>query len=363
MSETHRLQTRVTVERCDDPIAWNRFVTEHRGTPYALWGWGDASEQYGHDRHYLVAREGGRNKAGADGEIAGVLPLVHIRSRLFGSKLVSPPYAERGSILTRSGADPAVRDALLDRTRELADALDVEFVSLRGADLGTRPEFDHERRFVTFHIPLDGGSDAVWSRMDDSRQRGIRQAQDAEIEYDVADSLSDLREFYCLNLETMRGHGTPPHSFAFYRTIWDCFFERGHLQLRLIRKDGDVINGLLDFCLGDTVYQWGVVSDYEHRSLNGGGLLHWKSMEWAADHGYRTYELGRTREGTGVYMFKKRFGGRKVWYDDYHYFPNGRAELPDPDDDRYDRLKTVWKRLPLSVTSTVGPTLRKQISL
>jgi len=65
----------------------------------------------------------------------------------------------------------------------------------------------------------------------------------------------------------------------------------------------------------------GVVSDYEYRDLNGGSLALWKSLQWAANNGYDTYDFGRTREGTGVYMFKKSFGGVKTWYDDYHYFP------------------------------------------
>ncbi|KAB1185477.1 MULTISPECIES: GNAT family N-acetyltransferase [Haloferax] len=355
MSKTQTQQSQITVEWCDSPAEWDRFVEQHNGSPYALWGWGDASTQYGHDRHYLVARE--------DGEIAGVLPLVYIQSRLFGSKLVSPPYAERGSILTSGHSTERVRDALLEQTKSLAQELGVDYVSLRGSDLGDPDGFDHERRFVTFDISLEGGPDAVWERMDENRQRGILQAQDESIVYEEADSLSDLREYYQLNLETMRGHGTPPHSFAFYRLVWERFFDDGNLKLRLIRKDGDLINGVLDFCLGDTIYQWGVVSDYEHRSLNGGSLLHWKSMEWGAENGYRSYELGRTREGTGVYMFKKRFGGNKVWYDDYHYFPNERVALPDPDDDSYDQLKEIWKRLPLPVTSFVGPTFRKQICL
>jgi lipid II:glycine glycyltransferase (peptidoglycan interpeptide bridge formation enzyme) len=131
----------------------------------------------------------------------------------------------------------------------------------------------------------------------------------------------------------------------------------------MIKKGGEIINGIMNFSNGSTVHQWGVITDYEYRDLNGGSYLLWKSLERAADQGYSKYDLGRTREGTGVYMFKKSFGGEKVWYDDLHYFPNGDGELPHPENETYEPLKQVWRQLPIPVTKIIGPSLRNKISL
>ncbi|KTG11024.1 exosortase [Haloprofundus marisrubri] len=345
----------LTIERCTDSREWNRFVERVDGPPFALWGWGDAAATYGHDRWYLVARK--------NGDIVAGLPLVHMESRLFGSKLVSPPYGERGSLLVgdADGETDRTIDHLLERTRALADALGVDFVSLRGSRVADLPKFEQKNRFVTFRVPLDSPSE-VWDGVKDSRQRQVSQAEDAGLTYREGDSLSDLEAYYRLSLRSMRGHGTPPHSFAFHRTIWEGLGD-DNVHLGMVELNGELINAILDFSLGSTVYQWGVVNDYEYRDLNGGSLALWKSLERASEAGNESYEFGRTREGSGVYLFKKSFGGQKTWYDDYHYFPTGTGELPHPDDDTYDRAKDVWQRLPIPVTQYVGPRIRGQISL
>lgn len=348
-------EAQVGVERCDDPGEWDAFVERNDGPAFALWGWGDAVETYGHDRWYLAARD--------DGRMVGALPLFYVRSRLFGSKLVSPPFGERGSVLLDESGSPAVAERLLDRTRQLADRLDVDFVSLRGSHVPAASGFEERNRFVTFRAPLDADPAAAWDRIKASRQRQITQAEESDLAYDVGDSVDDIREYYRLYLRSMRGHGSPPHSFEFFRTLWEALHSSGNLRMEMLRKDGSLVNAVLNLALGSTVYQWGVVNDYEYRDLNGGSLLVWKSMEWASRNGYDAYEFGRTREGSGVYMFKKSFGGEKTWYDDLHYFPGSSRELPHPEKDAYEPLKETWRKLPIPVTRLVGPSIRKRISL
>src|SRR2546427_11365486 len=72
--------------------AWDRFVEQHpHATVAHLAAWGAVFEgAYRHERVYLVAEEAG--------EIAGVLPLVVIKSRLFGRRVVSMPFLDYGGI-------------------------------------------------------------------------------------------------------------------------------------------------------------------------------------------------------------------------------------------------------------------------
>ncbi|WP_411968826.1 GNAT family N-acetyltransferase [Haloferax sp. YSSS75] len=349
--------SRPTVTKCEDWQAWNEFIETNDGPPFALWGWREACRNYGHDTHYLVAQ--------TEEEIVGALPLVEIRSRLFGSTLVSPPYGERGSLVLSEDAPQSTATQLLQRAQEIADRTGVDYVSLRGTkfELSDSDQFERETRFVTFDIPVDVDHTTMWNGIKESRQRQIDQARDNDLEYVAGDSLDELREYYDLYLRSMRGHGTPPHSFDFFETIWNGFEDHGMAHLGLVRHQGRLINGILNLGCGSTVSQWGVITDYEYRDLQGGSFLLWKSMEHAHERGYSSYELGRTREGTGVYMFKKSFGGKKTYYDDYHYYPNGPVDLPHPDKDAYEPIKEAWKRLPISVTRLIGPTIRKDISL
>lgn len=343
------------VTRATDSDEWNAFVRSQGGPVFATREWGELCRLYGHDVHYLAARDGDA--------LVGVLPLVHMSSRLFGSKLVSMPFSEYGSAVVADDAPTGTVDELLDRTAELADELGVDFVSLRGRDFGDRPPFVGKRRFVTFDVSLEGGSDAVWDALDSSRRTHVRRARDNGVEVAEATDLADVREYYRLYLLSMRGHGSPPHSFAFFRRLWELFGGSGPLTLTLATVDGRPINGGVRFRFAGTAYGWGAVSDYEYRDLDGGSLLHWTEIKRSCERGASTFTLGRTREGTGVYTFKKSLGGEKRWLDDYHYFPGGETELPNPDGAKFDAVKRVWRKLPVGLTRTVGPTIRRGISL
>src|SRR3989442_1178543 len=86
---------------------WDRFVEQHpHATVAHLAAWGAVFEgAYRHERVYLVAEEAG--------EIAGVLPLVVIKSRLFGRRVVSMPFLDYGGILAEPDSETE---------RRLADA-------------------------------------------------------------------------------------------------------------------------------------------------------------------------------------------------------------------------------------------------
>ncbi|PYM87386.1 MAG: hypothetical protein DME08_29080, partial [Candidatus Rokuibacteriota bacterium] len=94
--------------------SWDRFVEQDpHATVAHLAAWGSIFEgAYRHERVYLVAEE--------SGEIAGVLPLVVIRSRLFGRCVVSMPFLDYGGILAEPGseAERQLADAALDVARE-----------------------------------------------------------------------------------------------------------------------------------------------------------------------------------------------------------------------------------------------------
>lgn len=358
MSETVRSGGRYALENCTDREEWNEFVERADGPAYTHWGWSRAVATYGHDRWHLLARD---RETGA---VAAALPLFHVESRLFGSQLLSPAFAERGGIVADPDADTVDAERLLlDETERLADNLGVDFASLRGTDVD--PDgLAVRNRYVTFRVPVDRSVGAARSEVKESRRRQIDQAAENDsLRVRLGDSRSDLRRYYDLYLETMRGHGSPPHSYEFFRTLWDELYPEGKLRLSMVLREGSLINAIIDLSLGSTVYQWGVVSDYEHRELNGGSLLLWKSIERAAEEGFDTYEMGRTREGSGVYMFKKSFGGEKTWYDDVHYFPDEEVTLPDPEQEKYERARAVWKRLPLPVTELVGPYVRKRTGI
>src|SRR6185437_12608205 len=85
------------------PERWNEFVRSQAGwTHFHLHGWREVMRRtMGHDTPYLVAIDDARDDA-----IAGVLPLVRVKSALFGHFLVSVPFLNYGGPL---GSPSAIR--------------------------------------------------------------------------------------------------------------------------------------------------------------------------------------------------------------------------------------------------------------
>ena len=114
---------RLQVEPVGEPQSdeWDRFVRSRQdGTFCHLWGWRPIVEDLlGHECLYLTARTD-------DDEIAGVLPLARVRSRLFGDYLVSMPYLNYGGPL----GDPDARELLAGQAREVAEGSGVDLLEL-----------------------------------------------------------------------------------------------------------------------------------------------------------------------------------------------------------------------------------------
>src|SRR5690349_5818770 len=113
----------MTVEELDgDKTAWQDYV--HR-SPNAsschILEWRDVlASTFGHKPHYLIARD--------SGAVTGVLPLVEMRSLLFGHFFVSLPFLNYGGILADS---PAAERALAEAAISKARATGASHIELR----------------------------------------------------------------------------------------------------------------------------------------------------------------------------------------------------------------------------------------
>lgn len=109
----------------DDDVSdaeWDGFVRAHpNGSFFHLSGWKHVIRNtFGHHAHYFAVRE--------NGTITGILPLIEVRSALFGHALISNAFCVGGGPLcTTAGALPI----LLDRAEERARTLGVSYIELR----------------------------------------------------------------------------------------------------------------------------------------------------------------------------------------------------------------------------------------
>lgn len=340
--------------------SWNAFVRRHpEASVFHLWQWGDLAEDvYHHRRIYLKVDDGGK--------LVGVLPLIFIKSFIFGRQLISLPFCEYGGPLVKESEAEA---ALVDRALEIARDNRVGSLEFRGVPRQTcsiieSRGFKSLGKNVTFKLDLSLGKDAVWNGFEGGRVRtAVRKAEKKGATFSEAKDLKDIEDYYRLRLITEKRHGSPPHSFQFYKKIWEGFFEEGFIKLNFAEHKGQRVAAIIFFPFADKILYWSSVATDEGRKLDAPTFLVWKAIEWGCEKGYNIFDMGRTRRGTGVYSYKRSFGAVEEPLNDYVWFSGKPKELPDPDKGVYRILTRLWSQLPIPVAKILGPYIVKDIGL
>jgi len=198
-----------------DRMEWDAYVASRpEAVGYHEWAWRQVFQRaFGHESIGLIAR-----RASA---IVGVLPLVQIRSLLFGRTLTSLPFVNFGGVLT--DADD-VAQALMDEAARLAASRRCKHVELR--HLGRRfPQLPCKQHKVTMRLPLEAG---MWDRIDRKARNQVRKAEKSDLTV-VRGHQELLPEFYQVFARNMRDLGTPVYSSRFFAEVLSAFPERTRL--------------------------------------------------------------------------------------------------------------------------------------
>jgi FemAB-related protein (PEP-CTERM system-associated) len=329
--------------------AWDRYV---RSAPEATFfhqlGWRWLVERcFGHRAHYLVAKR--------DQGITGVLPLFEMKSLLFGHSLVSLPFAIGGGL---AADDAETAGALLAEAKRLAAGLGVDYLELR-SEKAADPGLLTKDLYVTFRSDLTEGEEASLKRMERKRRQMMNYAARAGFTWRVA-GIEELPLFYRLFSQSMRHHGTPVYPRRFLEEILDRHPEQTHLFF--VEQGGRTVAGTLTILFRDVVMPFYAGGDPEHRPRGVDDFLYLAIMRWGRENGFRTFDFGRSKRGTGAYAFKARWGMEEVPLA-YQYHLVKTRELPNisPANPKYQGLIGAWQRLPLALTQLLGPQIIRRI--
>jgi FemAB-related protein (PEP-CTERM system-associated) len=342
--------TGITIERLGTDIGdWNAYATGNRAASlYHRAEWRDlVRETFGHDCHYLLARDASR-------AVVGILPLVHLRSRLFGNFMVSMPYFNYGGAVADH---PSVELQLMQAAASYAEGQGISHIEFR--DDIPRADMPVRDAKVSMRLPLPPDEQSLWDGFSPKLRAQIRrpQREHTDTKHGGMDLLDD---FYRVFARNMRDLGTPVYSKTFFRNI-----------LRLFPEQSDIVVVYLDnrpvaaaFLLGhrDTLeIPWASsLKHVNHLSMN--MLLYWTVLRLAVERGYRSFDFGRSSRDAGTFRFKQQWGAlpRQLYW---HYWLNGNGSLPglNPDNPKYALAINLWKRLPISVSIWLGPPIVKNL--
>jgi serine/alanine adding enzyme len=91
-------------------------------------------------------------------------------------------------------------------------------------------------------------------------------------------------------------------------------------------------------------------------------LLYWQMLRFAGDTRFTTFDFGRSTPGESTYRFKKQWGAEPrelVWE---YWMADGRP-MPElnPHNPKYAFAIRTWQRLPVGVTTRIGPLVVRNI--
>ena len=323
--------------------AWDAFVaTRPDATFFHRAGWDRAMARgFGHRTHYVFAEQ--------DGAITGVLPLVHVRTRLFGSTLISNPFCVYGGPLA---VDAESRLALEAEAARLMRATGANAAELRyretPADTGwlAGPPL-----YVTFRKAIAGD--------DERNMKAIPRKQRAMVRKGIANGLAsvagrDASALFPIYAESVRNLGTPVFARRWFDILLAAFPDDSDVVTIL---DGErAVASVLNFHFRDEVLPYYGGGSRAARGRAANDFMYWEVMRRAAARGARLFDFGRSKAGTGAYAFKHNWGFEPAPLD-YRFALAPGAAIPEhnPLNPKYRLMIAAWKKLPLPVANVLGP--------
>ena len=340
--------TAVTVAPARDGGEWDAFAAAQPGfTHFHRYGWRRVIEQaFGHQCLYLEARS-------ADGAIAGVLPLVRVRSALFGHYLVSMPFLNYGGPLGSAGAVAALVGQAVERARGDGARL----LELRSA-IELPLDLPVSHRKITVLLDLASDRDGLWKGFPSKLRSQIRKPQKEGVEVRVG--ADQVAPFYQVFAHHMRDLGTPVLSRRWFELVAAVFGDDVWFAAAWHR--GKPVAGGVAFRWGRELEITWASSLVEANRIAPNMLLYCAMMERAIDDGLGVYNFGRCTPGSGTHRFKSQWGGRDqpLWW--YQWTPAGiEASTPSPDQGKFSWGPRVWQRLPLPIATALGPRIVRYI--
>ncbi len=330
-----------------DAVAWNEYVRTHpEGTVYHLAEWRRVLEvSFGHRTRYLLVERAG--------EVSGILPLVELKSRLFGHALISTPFCMYGGIVA---SDDATHAALEQAACNLGLRLGVDYVEMRSRRR-RHPAWPCKDLYVTFRRVISDDAEANMLAIPRKQRAMVRKGIKEGLRVEINGSID---RHYDLYSESLRNLGTPVFARRFLESLKETFGD--DCDIVTVLKGNRAVASVLNLYFRDEVLPFCGGGTQEARAVAGNDFMYWQVMERARQRGCRIFDFGRSKRGTGAFDFKTYWGfePEPLFYE---YFLVKRRDVPNlsPTNPKFGRAIDLWRRMPLKLSQLVGPPIAKYL--
>jgi FemAB-related protein (PEP-CTERM system-associated) len=331
-----------------EPV-WEAFVeAAPDATLFHRAGWARViANAYGHPTYFRYASRGGR--------IVGVLPLVHVKSPLFGNALISTGFCTFGGI---AASDQGAALALAKDAAELGKSLGVDHVELRHTAALPIDWTVKSGLYAAFRRSMDADIGVTWGQLPQQKRQELRRSIKSGLRQQVGPDLLD--DFFRIYGTSVRNLGTPVYPRRFFAAIAEEFGDS--VELAVVHGTAGPVSAVMAFYFRDQVCPYFAGGLPEARTEHAYDFMYWSLMDRATERGARLFDFGRSKRGTGAFDYKLSWGFQPETLHYQFHLVRGTA-LPNvnPLNPKYRVMVETWKRLPLPVANLLGPVIARQI--
>jgi FemAB-related protein (PEP-CTERM system-associated) len=333
---------RLSFDNAVDAARWDAFVFAcPQATFFHRAGWQRVlRDVFRHDTHFLFAEEHGR--------IVGVLPLAHVKSLLFGTSLVSLPFAVYGGVASDV---PEAADALERAAQDLAQRLGVAHLELRNV-AARHPEWPMQDLYVTFRKTLLADEAANMQAIPRKQRAMVRKGIANGLHSDVDGGVD---RFFGLYADNVHRHGTPGLPKRYFEALLREFGPDCDVQT-VTDANGRALSSVLSFYFRDEVLPYYAGDAEAARETAANDFKYWELMRRSCQRGIKVFDYGRSKQGTGSYSFKKNWGFEpQPLHYEYCLYKRDAVPQNNPANAKYKLLIETWRRMPIGIANWLGP--------
>ncbi len=322
---------------------WNSVP---HGTFFHRAAWADVlARAFGHTALHAYTQR--------DGAITGVLPLLHVKTALFGNTLISLPFCVYGGPMAVDAESFAALDAYAADAMRRAGATATEYRFREAPDAAVLPGEWHAKDdlYVTFRKPIGADDEANLKAIPRKQRAMVRKGIERGLVSRVDQDVDGLHAIYA---ESVRNLGTPVFAARYFRILAAVF--RDNMDVLTVLDQDRPVASVLNFYYRDEVLPYYGGGAEAARAVAGNDFMYWEVMRRAAARGCRLFDFGRSKAGTGAFAFKKNWGFTpQPLLHRFRLKPG--AAIPDhnPLNPKYQLFIAAWKRLPLPIANRLGP--------
>lgn len=333
-----------------DCSAWDQFVEAHEhSNVFQLSAWGRAvHKSMGHSLYYLYVED--------EGDIEAVLPLIHVKSILFGNSLISTGFSIGGGpLFDNADALELLEQEAIKITTDLG-ADNIEYRQMKRCHedwpvkLGT---------YSTFRKKLNADNEENMLSIPRKQRAMVRKGIKLGLTYEIDQTVERLYHLYALSVRNL---GTPVFPKSLFIELKKEYGDDCEI-LTVISPEGEAISSVMSFYFKGEVVPYFGGGGTSARKYAANDFMYWSLMEHSVDkHQSTLFDFGRSKNGTGAFNFKKNWGFEPTPLE-YEYYLKDGGEIPEinPLNPKYQLMIKTWQKLPLPIAKIIGPLVSKSL--